>query len=92
MDDLNDLATPFMKSLNKEKVYVYQASLGLVDARIIGVMLQTDPNLTFCDDIKTSIFHIMRDDTTISVFTKRVREVNAKYDNPRYTNGLAIQL
>jgi hypothetical protein len=82
MDDMKDLGTTFRKYLNKEKVYVSQASLGLVDARIIGVMLLSDPNLTFCDDIKTSIYDIMRDDTPISVFTKCVREVNAKYDNP----------
>jgi hypothetical protein len=34
----------------------------------------------------------MRDDTPIFVFTKLVREVNTKTDNPRYTNGLAIQV
>jgi hypothetical protein len=34
----------------------------------------------------------MRDDTPISVFTKRVREINAKSDNPRFNNGLAIQV
>jgi hypothetical protein len=39
---------------------VSHASLGLVDARIIGVMFQTDPQLTFRDDIKTSIFDIRR--------------------------------
>jgi hypothetical protein len=59
MGDMKDLITPFQKYLNKEKVYVPQASLGLVDARIIGVMLQMDPNLTFRDDIKTSIYDIM---------------------------------
>jgi hypothetical protein len=59
---------------------------------IIGVMLHTDPQLTFCDDIKSSIFNIMHDDTPISVFTKRIREVNTKTDNPKFTNGLAIQV
>jgi hypothetical protein len=78
--------------LKKGKVYVSQASLGLVDHRIIGVMLQTDPNLTFRDDIKTSIYDIMRDDTPIYVSTKCVRESNIKFDNPRCTNGLAIQV
>jgi hypothetical protein len=56
------------------------------------VILQTDPNLTFRGDIKTSIYNIMRDDTPISVFKKCVREVNAKSDNPCFTNGLAIQV
>jgi hypothetical protein len=55
-------------------------------------MLQTDPNLTFRDNMKTSIFDMIRDDKPISVFTKRVHEVNAKSNNPRFTNGLAIQV
>jgi hypothetical protein len=92
MGDMKYVNTPFRKYLNKENVYVSQASLGLVDVRIIGAMIQADPNLTFCDDIKNSIYDIMRDYTPISVFTKRVREVNAKSDNPRFTNGLAIQV
>jgi hypothetical protein len=92
MGEMKDISTPFRKYLNKEKFTVSQAYLGLVDARIIGVMLQTYPNLTFRDDIKNSIYDIMRDDTPISVFTKRAREVNAKSDNPRFTNGLAIQV
>jgi hypothetical protein len=55
-------------------------------------MLQTDPQLTFCDDKKSSIFDIMRNDTPISVFTKCVLEVNAQSDNPIFTNGMAIQV
>jgi hypothetical protein len=92
MDDMKDLSTPFRKYLNNEKIYISQASLGLVDAMIIGVMLKTDPNLNFRDDIKTSIYDIMRDDTPISVSTKKVRKVNAKSDNPHFTNGLAIKV
>jgi hypothetical protein len=92
MGDMKDLTTPFQKYLNKEKVYVSQASLGLVDARIIGVMLHTDPQLTFRDHIKSSIFDIMRDDTPISILAKRVREVNAKTENPKFTNGLETQV
>jgi hypothetical protein len=92
LSDMKYLGTPFRKYLNKEKVYVYQASLGLVDTRIVRVMLHTDPQLTFRDDVKYSIFNIMHDDTPISVFTKRVREVNAKTDKPKFTNGLAIQI
>jgi hypothetical protein len=92
MGDMKDVTNPFRRYLNKEKVYVSQASLGLVDARIIGVMLHLDHNLTFRDDIKTSIYDIIRDDTPISVFTKRVRAVTANSDNPRFTNGLAIQV
>jgi hypothetical protein len=34
----------------------------------------------------------MRDNTPISVFTKRVCEVNAKLENPRFTNGQTIQV
>jgi hypothetical protein len=81
---MQDLATPF-------RFHVSRASLGLVDAIIIGVVLQTDPQLTFRNDIKSSIFDSMQDDTPISVFTKRVREVNAKSNNPRFTNGWEIQ-
>jgi hypothetical protein len=92
MGDIKDVSTHFRKNLNTEKVYVSHASLSLVDVRIIGVMIQTDPNLTFRDDIKTSIYDIMRDNTPISVFTKRERKVNTKSDNPRLTNGLAIQV
>jgi hypothetical protein len=92
LGNMKDVITAFRKYLKKEKVCVSQASLGLVDARIIGVMLQTDPNLNLGDDIKTFIYDIMRDDTPIPVFTKCVREVNTKSDNPRFANGLAIQV
>jgi hypothetical protein len=51
-----------------------------------------DPQLTFRDDIKSSISGIMSDDTALSVFTKRVREVNATMDNPLFTNVLEIQV
>jgi hypothetical protein len=63
LGDMKDIVTPFRKYLNKENAS--QASLGLVYARIIGVMLHTEPQLTFCDDIKSSIFDIMHDDTPI---------------------------
>jgi hypothetical protein len=55
-------------------------------------MLHTDPKLTFCDDIKSSIFNIMHDDSPISAFTKLVRVVNAKTDNLKFANGIAIQV
>jgi hypothetical protein len=87
-----DPATPFQKYLNQEKVYVSPAFLGLVDTRIIGVMLQTDPMLTFRDDIKSSIMDIISDNTPIAVFSKRVRELKSANDNPRFTNALAIQV
>jgi hypothetical protein len=63
MGDMKDLATPFSKYLDKETVDASRASLSLVDSRIIGVMFHIDPQLTFHDDIKTSILDIMRDDT-----------------------------
>jgi hypothetical protein len=46
MDEMKDPATPFRKYLNQDKVYVSPAALGLVDKQIIGVMLQTDPQLS----------------------------------------------
>jgi hypothetical protein len=51
MGEIKDPATPFHKYLHQEKIYVSPAVLGLVDTQIIGVMLQTDPTLTFRDDI-----------------------------------------
>jgi hypothetical protein len=92
MGEMKDLSTPFHKYLNQDKFYVSPAVLRLIDTHIIGVMLQTDPQLTFCDDIKSSIMEIMDDDTPLSVFEERVREMNPTSDNPRFTNGLAIQV
>jgi hypothetical protein len=65
MGDMKDIVNPFRKYINKLKVYVSQSSLGLVDAILFSVMLHTDPQ-----DIKSSIFDIMHDDTPISVFAK----------------------
>jgi hypothetical protein len=92
MGELKYIPTPVRKYLNQDKVYVSPAVLGLVDTHIIGVMLQTDPLLTFRDDIKASIMDIMNDDTPMSVFAKRVRKVDPSNYNPRFTNGLAIQV
>jgi hypothetical protein len=78
--------------LNQDKVYVSPAVLGLVDTRIIGLMLQTDPTLTFHDNIKASIIDIMSDNTPLTVFAKLVRELKPANDNPRFNNGLAIQV
>jgi hypothetical protein len=47
MLDVKVPATHFRKYLNQDKIYFSLASLELVDARIIGVMLQTYPQLTF---------------------------------------------
>jgi hypothetical protein len=55
-------------------------------------MLQTDPTLTFRDDIKDSIMDIMSDNTPLTVSAKRVRELKPENDNPRFMNGLAIQV
>jgi hypothetical protein len=79
-----------MKYLNQDKVYIYQASLGLVDAHIIGILIQTDPQLTFHDNSKSSVIGIMRDNTPLSVLYKRVLELNPSSDNPHVTNDLAI--
>jgi hypothetical protein len=89
---MKDHSTPFRKYLNQDKVYVSPAVLGLVDTRIIGVTLQTDPHLTFQHDIKASIMDIMNYNTPCSVFTKHVRELQPSNDNPRFINRLAIQV
>jgi hypothetical protein len=67
MGEMKDLSTPFRKYLNQDKVYVSPVVFGLVDTHIIGVMLQTYPQLTFRDDIKSSIMDIMNDHTPLSV-------------------------
>jgi hypothetical protein len=64
----------------------------MVNTHIIGVLLQTDPQLTFIDDIKAYIMDIMSDNTPISVLVTRVRELKPANDNPCFTNGLAIQV
>jgi hypothetical protein len=92
MGEMKDLSTPFRKYLNQEKAYVSPAVIVLVDTRVIGVMLQTEPQLTFRDDIKASIMDTMSDNTPLSVLDKRTREINPSTDNPRFTNGLAIQV
>jgi hypothetical protein len=85
-------AAPFWKYLNQENVCVSPAVLGLVDTRIISVLLQTDPTLTFRDGIKASIMDIMSDNIPLTVFSKRVRELKPANDNPRFTNELAIKV
>jgi hypothetical protein len=92
MDEMKDTATPFPKYLNQDKVYVSPAVLGLVDTHIIGAMLQTNPQLPFREDIKASIMEIMSDNTPLSVFAKRVRELKPDNKNPHFTNGLEIQV
>jgi hypothetical protein len=92
MGEMKDPATPLRKYFNQEKVYVSPSVLGLVDTRIIGVMLQTYPMLTFRDNIKSSIMDIMSDNTSLTVFSKCVRELKPENDNPRFTNALAIQV
>jgi hypothetical protein len=73
-------------------VYVSQAALGLVDALIIGVFLQANPTLTFCDDLKEAITEAMVDNTPISIFPKRVKEPSNDNKNICFTNRLAIQV
>jgi hypothetical protein len=65
--EMKDPGTPFRKYLNQEKVYASPAVLGLVDTRIIGVMLQTHPTLTFRDDIKAPIMDIMSDNRRLDI-------------------------
>jgi hypothetical protein len=92
MSDIKDQSLPFCKYLKNKKVYVTHAYSGLIDSRIIGVLLQTDLQLSFCNDIKASISNLVRDGAPLSVFAKCVRELNSKYHNPHFTNGLAIQV
>jgi hypothetical protein len=48
------ISLPIYESILTKKIYMFPfASLGLVDAGIIGGMLHTYPQLTFCDDIKS---------------------------------------
>jgi hypothetical protein len=89
---MKDMSTPLRKYLNQDKVYVSPAVLGPVDTHIICIIIQKDSLLTFRDDIKASIMDIMNDVTPMSVFAKRVREVNPTSDSPCFTNGLAIQV
>jgi hypothetical protein len=56
--------------LNKETLYVKQASLVLIDARIIGVLLQANPTLIFHNDLKEAIMEAMGDNTQISILPK----------------------
>jgi hypothetical protein len=74
MGEMKDPAT--RKYLNQEKVYVPPSVLGLVDTRVIGVMIQTDPVLTFRDNLKSYIMDIISDNTPLTVFSKRVRELD----------------
>jgi hypothetical protein len=48
--------------------------------------------LNFRDDIKSSIMDIMSDNTPLTVFFKRVRELKPANNNPRFTNALTIQV
>jgi hypothetical protein len=82
MGEMKEHATHFHNYLNQDKVYISPAVMGLADTRIIGVVLQTDPRLTFRDYIKATIIDIMSNKTALSVFA----------DNPRFTNDLAIQV
>jgi hypothetical protein len=44
---MKDMHSAFSAYINKEKLYVSQLALGLVNTRIIGVFLQANPTLTF---------------------------------------------
>jgi hypothetical protein len=73
-------------------VYVSQAALGLVDARIIGVFLQANPTLICCDDLKEAIMEAMADNTPIYIFPKIVKEPSNDNTKVHFTNGLAVQV
>jgi hypothetical protein len=78
--------------LNKERVYVSQASLGLIDARLIGIFLQADPHITFRDGLNQATMEVMLDDTPIYIFPKRVKEPSNDSYKLRFTNGLSVQV
>jgi hypothetical protein len=88
---IKNMGSAFLTYLNKEKVYISQASLGLVDARIIGVFLQANQTLIFRDDLEEAIMEAMADDKPISIFPKRIKEPSNDSARVRFTNGLATQ-
>jgi hypothetical protein len=90
---MKEMHSAFRTYVNKEKVYASQATLGLVGARLIGVFLQTDPTLTFRDDLKEAIMDSMADGTLISIFPERVvTEPSNDNTKIRFTNGLAVKV
>jgi hypothetical protein len=89
---MKDMGSVFRTYLNKEKVYISQSALGLVDARIIGVFLKANPTLMFRDDLKEAIMEAMSDATPISIFPKRVKELSYDKTKKCFTNGFAIQV
>jgi hypothetical protein len=89
---MKEMHSAFRTYLNKEKIYVIQSALGLVDARLIGVFLQADPNLTFRDDLKGVITDVMADGTLISIFPKRVKEHSNDKSKVHFTNGFEVQV
>jgi hypothetical protein len=89
---MKDIRSDFRTYFNKEKVYVSQETLVLADARIIGVFLQANPTLIFCDDLKEVIMEAMAEDTPISIFPKRVKDPSNENTKFCFTNGLAIQV
>jgi hypothetical protein len=82
----------FCSYLKKQKVYLSQAALGIVDARIIGVFLQANPILIFRDDLKEAIMEVMADGRPISIFPKIVNEASNDNTNVRFTNDLVVQV
>jgi hypothetical protein len=93
---MKDMNSAFRSYLNKENVYISQSALYLVDARIIVVLLHTNPTLIFRDDLKEAIMEAimeaMTDDTPISISPKRVKEPSNDNTQVRFTNGLAVQV
>jgi hypothetical protein len=64
---MKDMNSAFRSYLNKEKLYVSQAALGLVNARIIGVFRQANPTITFQKDLKEAIMEVMADGMPIHI-------------------------
>jgi hypothetical protein len=60
--------------------------------RVRSLLFCSDPTLTFRDDIKSSIMDIMSDNTPLTVFSKRVRELTPANDTPHFTNEITIQV
>jgi hypothetical protein len=89
---MKETNSAFRSYINTEKVYVSHASLGLVDANLIDILLQADPNLTFRDDLQQTIMEVMADDASISIFPKKVKEPSNDSSNIRFTNGLDVQV
>jgi hypothetical protein len=91
IEDFKNQYSSFRHYLNEEKDYASPASLGLVDARMIGVFLNTEPQLTFQKNLKDAIMETMNDQIKISLFPKSIKEPTFDGSKEHFANGLVLQ-